>query len=113
MDEAAHALRLYEREGVSVAKARPVITKMMMRGFVLVDIGGGDIVWQRDMYSSPPRRGQWPDLKLQILGPDGEILTDFKKRGNVSVEDRNGAGFYGVVDKIGVFIDTFATFNYD
>lgn len=113
IDQKARALRYYDLRNVSREISEPVIDAFVEHGFVLTDIGGGDIVWEIEYFHSKETTGV-ADLTLSLLGENESGLVEDLDKGvvNVQVQTGDGGGFYFAAVGARQLLDTHGDFNF-
>ncbi len=107
-----HALRLYEMREVPRHKAEPVIDAFLEKGFVLTDIGGGDIVWEAAFYTGVDTTGM-ADLILTVLsyGPRGLVEDLDTDDAGVNIQNGDAGGFFFKAPSPRLLLETYGNFN--
>lgn len=116
VNERAHALDYYDRAGVSRRKSEGVIDAFLAKGFVLRDIGGGDIVWRQSFGQRDP------ELALEVVGnsvktdrEDGlfwRMVTGLDEPVAVTTIIEDGtSGIYFAIDRARRMLESIGMFN--
>lgn len=105
----ADALREYARLRVPRRHATQVVAALRGRGFVLEDIGGGDLAWRKEYRTTSKEPA---DLTVTILG-DGprRLLTRLRGPAFVEIENRDGGGVHFWSARAKTLLDTYGEFN--
>ena len=119
MNERAHALDFYDRMEIPRRKSEKIVDAFLDKGFVLRDIGGGDVVWHAAFmqHGNEPDKSHYSDLQIGVLGPTRhqptgwQILTGLDETISVQVEGDSGGGFFFSSPSAQMFLDSWGTFN--
>lgn len=106
MLEHEYALKIYKAYGIRSAKK--IVDRMTYHGFLLLEVGAGDLIWQKFLGGSSISEDF--EIRIGMMKPN-DLIRKLNAPAVLVVEIDEERGFLSKIDSVENFLNNLHTFN--